>query len=301
MLKFLFMFIPNKTVLYTDIDGTLVGKAGSLFHTPEGKLSRDATKALFKILSERIELVLVSSRNNVQLKEISRLLGSVDFISELGGEIYLTGRQPLSPSEKLSFFNSYGGPVNYLKKKNIINSLRENFSGLLEPHSPWTKNRTHTYIFRACLNSPSGGYLITQLNDFLRKRGLDFKFLDNGKSRRREKLSCSNNIRIFHLTPAAISKAKAVEKHLSLKDYNLKIAFGDSPADLEICSLTDQFYFFDNLQEFKRCLSILEASNLKYNISRSSDYVWQIEKSKVFILNKKGPSGFKDATERLLS
>ncbi|HZD74006.1 MAG TPA: hypothetical protein VE776_09020, partial [Actinomycetota bacterium] len=71
-------------VLFSDVDGTLVGRGGSLLADLEGSPTLAAAEALVAAGRAGLEVVLVSGRTRAQLFEACRLLGLRDAIGELG-------------------------------------------------------------------------------------------------------------------------------------------------------------------------------------------------------------------------
>ncbi|MBK5094026.1 MAG: hypothetical protein JJE48_11000, partial [Actinobacteria bacterium] len=62
-------------VIYTDIDGTMVGPLGCFFRDSEYNLTLRPARALLAAHSRNIDVMLVSGRHKSQLRESSRLLG----------------------------------------------------------------------------------------------------------------------------------------------------------------------------------------------------------------------------------
>ena len=52
--------------VYCDIDGTLVGRGGSLFHDAEGTVTMAGARAVEACLRAGVEIVLVSGRRRVR-------------------------------------------------------------------------------------------------------------------------------------------------------------------------------------------------------------------------------------------
>src|ERR687891_667017 len=93
--------------VYTDLDGTLLGKGASLFRTAEGEFTLLAARALEACHRAGAEVVIKSGRRRAQVMEDARLLGQTSYIFEVGtgmaidGELsFLTG--DLQPRDGLT-------------------------------------------------------------------------------------------------------------------------------------------------------------------------------------------------------
>ncbi|MEK7817498.1 MAG: HAD family phosphatase, partial [Actinomycetota bacterium] len=63
-------------VVYTDLDGTLLGSGGSLFRNHAGDFTLAGALALEMLVSRGVELALVSGRSMRLLAENARMLGA---------------------------------------------------------------------------------------------------------------------------------------------------------------------------------------------------------------------------------
>ncbi|MGH2738587.1 MAG: HAD family hydrolase, partial [Actinomycetota bacterium] len=63
-------------VVYTDLDGTLLGPGGSLFASPGGGITGRPAEAVAALHRAGVALVPVSGRAEVRVKEAARLLGA---------------------------------------------------------------------------------------------------------------------------------------------------------------------------------------------------------------------------------
>jgi hypothetical protein len=82
-------------VLFSDIDGTLVGRGGSLLAGFDGTPTLAAATALLAAHEAELDLVLVSGRPSGKLREVGRVLGIHDAIAELGTVLMLGGETEL--------------------------------------------------------------------------------------------------------------------------------------------------------------------------------------------------------------
>ena len=69
--------------VYTDLDGTLLGKGASLFRTAEGDFTLLAARALEACHRAGAEVVIKSGRRRAQVMEDARLMGQTSYIFEV--------------------------------------------------------------------------------------------------------------------------------------------------------------------------------------------------------------------------
>ena len=76
--------LSHVEMLYTDLDGTLIGLGGSLLVGGNGQPSAVTAQAVMRLNAAGLPVVITTGRNRIQTAEISRLLGWRGFIAELG-------------------------------------------------------------------------------------------------------------------------------------------------------------------------------------------------------------------------
>jgi hydroxymethylpyrimidine pyrophosphatase-like HAD family hydrolase len=218
--------------LYTDLDGTLLGKGASLFRTAEGEFTLLAARALEACHRAGAEVVIKSGRRRAQVMEDARLLGQSSYIFEVGtglvidGELtFLTG--DLQPREGLTIhaqIEQSGAPA----------LLLERYAGRLEPHSPWHVEREVSHLFRGRVDA-------AEANQLLAAEGHgDLRLVDNGE--------IEGALHAFHLIPAVSSKAAAVAAHMRARGYAREecVGVGDSAEDLEVAEVVGRFFLVAN-------------------------------------------------------
>jgi hydroxymethylpyrimidine pyrophosphatase-like HAD family hydrolase len=218
--------------LYTDLDGTLLGKGASLFRTAEGDFTLLAARALEACPRAGAEVVIKSGRRRAQVMEDARLLGQTSYIFEVGsglvidGELsFLTG--DLQPREGLTIhaqIEQSGAPA----------LLLDRYAGRLEPHSPWHTDREVSHLFRGRVEAP-------EANELLASEGHGgLRLVDNGE--------IEGGLHAFHLIPAASSKAAAVAAHMRARGYAREdcVAVGDSAEDLDVAGVVGRFFLVAN-------------------------------------------------------
>ena len=79
--------------VYTDLDGTLLGRGASLFRDADGAFTLLAARALEACSRAGAEVVLKSGRRKAQVMEDARLLGQTSYIYEVGCGIVIDGEE----------------------------------------------------------------------------------------------------------------------------------------------------------------------------------------------------------------
>jgi hydroxymethylpyrimidine pyrophosphatase-like HAD family hydrolase len=226
--------------VYTDLDGTLLGRGASLFHTAEGDFTLLAARALEACHRAGAEVVLKSGRRRAQVMEDARLIGQSAYIFEMGGGLVIDGELTwltgdFVPGERTVHeqVGASGAP----------DALLDAFSGLIEPHAPWHEGREVSHLFRGLVDEG-------EANALLAERGhAALRLVDNGTIGRHEtELELPGTPHAYHLIPAATSKAAAVERHMRARGYAPEecVAVGDSVEDLAVAQVVGRFFLVAN-------------------------------------------------------
>src|SRR5438034_2903040 len=77
--------------VYTDLDGTLLGRGASLFRDADGGFTLLPARALEACHRVGAEVVLKSGRRKAQVMEDARLLGQTSYIYEVGCGLVVDG------------------------------------------------------------------------------------------------------------------------------------------------------------------------------------------------------------------
>ncbi len=218
--------------VYTDLDGTLLGKGASLFRTAEGEFTMLGARALEACHRAGVEVVIKSGRRRAQVMEDARLLGQSSYIFEVGsgmvidGDLrFLTG--DLQPRDGVSVHEQ-------IAATGAPQLLLERYAGRLEPHAPWHVDREVSHLFRGLVDAG-------EANRLLADEGHDgLRLVDNGR--------IGPDTHTFHLIPAASSKVGAVSAHMRARGYVPEqcIAVGDSREDLEVAEVVGRFFLVAN-------------------------------------------------------
>src|SRR3954452_13199522 len=81
--------------VYTDLDGTLLGRGASLFRDGEGNFTLLPARALEACHRAGVEVVIKSGRRQAQVMEDARLLGQTSYIYEVGSGLVIDGEHTL--------------------------------------------------------------------------------------------------------------------------------------------------------------------------------------------------------------
>ncbi|HEX8122466.1 MAG TPA: HAD hydrolase family protein [Solirubrobacteraceae bacterium] len=203
--------------LYVDLDNTLLGRSGSLFHDGEGGPSLLGPRAVELCHRAGVEVVLMSGRRRSSITEDARLLGCRAYIFESGScvvdgpdEEWLT--EPFMPDEGPTIFEQ-------IERSGAPKLLLDRFD--IEYHAPWHTGRDVSHLFRGAIDARDA-------NALLAEHGHEHvRLVDNGGIDR-------PGLRAYHLVPKGVSKGRAVARHMRVRGYapESAIAVGDSREDL---------------------------------------------------------------------
>lgn len=229
--------LANATIMFTDIDGTLVAPGGALLADASGRPSARTAEAVVEVNRAGLPVVITTGRNRMQCAEIARLLGWRAFIAELGcvvqldryeEPLYLTGAWPddaMFPEET---------PWEAIVRVGALDALAEAFPGRIENHDPWHVDRIATHVLR-------GNIDVTAAQAVLDALPLPIDIIDNGIVRPpRHSLVGVDEVHAYHLVPRGTSKTRAISfvlEHLAL-GRDQAISVGDSATDVEMADAT---------------------------------------------------------------
>ena len=218
--------------VYTDLDGTLLGRGASLFRTAEGEFTLLAARALEACHRAGVEVVIKSGRRRAQVMEDARLIGQSSYIYEVGAAMvvdgettFLTGDlQPRDGETVHDQIAATGAPELLLRR----------FEGRLEYHTPFHLGREVSHVFRGLVD-------VREANELLQAEGHSaLRFVDNGE--------IGPGTHTFHLIPAGVSKARAVAAHMRARGYAREecVAVGDSREDVEVAEVVGRLFLVAN-------------------------------------------------------
>ena len=227
------------SAVYTDLDGTLLGKLGSLFADAEGAFSMSQARALQACDRAGVEVVIMSGRRESTVRSDARLMGQSSYIYEAGCGVMLDGERHYLTGDWLPDEN--GTPADKLTDSGIPEMLFEHFGDRLEWHAPWHTGRELSLLMRGKVD-------VAEANELIRGQGHeDLRFLDNGAINRQMD-TIEGPTHAYHLVPGGASKAKGVAFHIQARGYSPQdcIALGDSIEDLECAESVGRFFVMAN-------------------------------------------------------
>jgi HAD superfamily hydrolase (TIGR01484 family) len=218
--------------VYTDLDGTLLGRGASLFRTAEGEFTLLAARALEACHRAGAEVVIASGRRRAQVMEDARLIGQTAYIFEVGSGLvidgettFLTGElQPREGESVHAQIAAAGAP----------DLLTRHYAGSLGAHAPFHVAREVSHLFRGRVN-------VDEANELLASEGHSgLRLVDNGE--------IGPETHTYHLIPAEVSKARAVAAHMQARGYRREecVAVGDSREDLEVAEVVGRLFLVAN-------------------------------------------------------
>jgi hydroxymethylpyrimidine pyrophosphatase-like HAD family hydrolase len=222
-------------IVYTDLDGTMLGPRGSFFRAPDHSITLEPATTLTDFLTAGNELVLVSGRTRAQLVEAAAIFGAHGYVAELGS---LVGWNGPWECEALPGLGPAAGD-------DLVEELLADFAGRLEFHEPWHLGHEVDVMLRG--NVPPA-----ESRAWLDAHGvahLDLR--DNGVlpiARCTGLAESTMPVHVYHLLPKGISKGFAVAWDLTRRglDPAEAVAIGDSTSDLEMAAHVGRFFLVAN-------------------------------------------------------
>jgi phosphoglycolate phosphatase len=268
--------------VYTDLDGTLLGRGASLFRNGEGNFTLLPARALEACHRAGVEVVIKSGRRRAQVMEDARLLGQTSYIFEVGSgmvidgeETFLTGElQPRDGQTVHAQVEESGAPA----------LLLERYAGRLEPHAPWHLDREVSHLFRGLVD-------VDEANGLLGEGGhAGLRLVDNGTIPAHETaLDLPGPPHAYHLIPATASKAAAVQAHMRARGYAPEqcLGVGDSREDLDVARSVGRFFLVANalekdpgLREHAAALGNVEITEAGHGEGFYEAVVWSLAESR---------------------
>jgi hydroxymethylpyrimidine pyrophosphatase-like HAD family hydrolase len=206
---------------YIDLDSTLLGFGGSILHTGDDRLTDAGVRALEALHAAAVPFVFVSGRSRLRLETIGRLLGAHSVLAELGA---LEAGYPTAPGQTV---------LEAISATGIIDALLAREAQLeIHPGAIWGREGSH------CLRGIASADTAQWVAEY---SGRALRFADNGRIGPGE-------VHVFHVLPAAASKAAAVQAHLARYGFDPAacLAVGDSAEDLAISAHVGAFALVRN-------------------------------------------------------
>ena len=233
-------------IVYTDLDGTMVGPRGSFWTSAAGDPTGSPAAALLELHRAGVPLVLVSGRTFGQLAEAGRIFAADGVIAELGSLVawdgvrrthLLTGDLP----------DRYAGrtPIDVLTELQVVEQLTAAHAGRLEWHAPWHATHTGDAMLRGRVDTAA-------VDRWLAGQGWEWLTIkDNGAVPATADMTLDDAAlppHVYHLMPRGISKGAAITWDLARRgiDPADAVAVGDSVSDLDMASAVGRLWITAN-------------------------------------------------------
>ncbi len=224
-------------VIYSDLDGTMVGPRGCFLRTEDEAISLEPARALADLLEAGVALVLVSGRSQPQLLEASGIFGADGYIAELGAMVAWDrgrGRHLLRGAM----------PQEYdAIPADLVDGMLHRFARRLEFHDPWHLGHELDVMLR-------GQADVAEVNAWLAGQGAPWVRLhDNGMLPARPTPGLDIDVlHVYHLVPDGIDKGRAVAYDLARRGLRPEhaVAIGDSASDLVMAPQVGRFHLVSN-------------------------------------------------------
>jgi phosphoglycolate phosphatase len=239
------MVAPAMRCLYVDLDGTLLGPGASLLRGADGRFSNLGVRALEACWRVGAEVVVYSGRRQGSVFESARLLGSSSYIFELGAGLVVDGElewltDGVEPSDDA------GSIYDQIEASGAPALLLETYVGRLEYHTPWSRGREVSHLFRGSVD-------LSETHQLLADAGMGWlRLVDNGVIREHAgRFPGVEVVHAYHLVPAGASKPRAVARHMQARGYGPGdcIAVGDSREDMASAAVVGTFWLVANAIE----------------------------------------------------
>ena len=227
--------------VYTDLDGTLLGRGGGLLKDADGGFTLLAVRALEACARANVEVVAVSGRRRGTVGEIARLLGQTAYAYELGCGLVVDGEDTLltgnlQPRDGMTVYE-------LIAESGAPRLLLERYGGRLEYHDPWHFGREFSHLLRGLVDTG-------EANELLASHGHgELRLVDNGAIAPKPSLpDIDGPPHAYHLMPGSASKAAAVEAHMRARGFGPSdcVAVGDSREDVDIAPAVGRFFLVAN-------------------------------------------------------
>jgi len=227
--------LDKVTVIYSDVDGTLVSD-GCLFCNREGFTLRNA-QAIYQLLSAGVDVVMTSGREKENLKGTARLLGFQNYIANLGIEIVYNQGEKVITNFGIDV-PDHQSLKKWIKNTGVIESLLETFPEKITDYEPWADIlRTHYLMIGEVSN--------TDLDELFNKRFPDLRIIDNGEVSPYKQFQKPHT---FHILPKSVGKKTAIQADKKERDLETKnlIGIGDSLEDMSMADEVALFFLLDD-------------------------------------------------------
>jgi hydroxymethylpyrimidine pyrophosphatase-like HAD family hydrolase len=237
---------PTRRIVYTDLDGTMVGPRGSFWHTAGRELTDTPATALLDLHRAGVPLVLVSGRTWEQVVDAARIFAADGAIGELGAVVgWDSGRGVHRLPGELPIEHAGRTPMDVMAELGVVEDLLRRHPGRLEWHAPWHGPHVTDALLRGQVDPLA-------VDAWLAERGLGWLTLnDNGSIAANRGMTLAPEAlppRVYHLMPRGISKGAAVAWDLRRRGLAPEdaVAIGDSVSDLDMAPAVGRMWITAN-------------------------------------------------------
>ncbi|HVQ88223.1 MAG TPA: HAD hydrolase family protein [Actinomycetes bacterium] len=229
-------------LLYSDLDGTMVGPGGCFVRSHDGSLTTAPAQALVDMLGCGIDLVLVSGRTRAQLQEAARIFGADGFVAEMGAIIgWEFGRRSTTLSGEAP--DEFAGPlVAQLESIGLVDEFLAHYEGSITHHAPWHLGHETDVMLHGQVD-------VDDVDKWLMAQGYPWLTLvDNGRLPGRSLPGVAGPIHVYHLMARGLSKGRGIEVDLKRRGLTPKnaVAVGDSLSDLDMAGQVERLFLVAN-------------------------------------------------------
>jgi hypothetical protein len=238
---------PARTrIVYTDLDGTMVGPRGSFWHTAGRELTADPAAALLELHQSGVPLVLVSGRTFEQVIEAARIFAADGAIAELGATVAWDAGRGVH-RVRGDFPEGFGDqtPMAAMAELGVVEELFAEHPGRLEWHAPWHTTHDTDALLRGRVDPLA-------VDAWLAEHDLGWLTLkDNGALPATSRMTLDDDPlppRVYHLMPRGITKGAAIAWDLERRGLTPDdaVAIGDSVSDLEMAPAVGRLWITAN-------------------------------------------------------
>jgi len=264
-------------IIYTDLDGTMLGSGGVLLLDGERRPSTRTAEALVKITAAGIPVVPTTGRSDFQLLEVVRICGLSDFIAETGAIVsWWTGTTRETEYVLPQWDDDLLGgrtPFEVMKEAGVAQLLMERFPGQLEHHDPWHEPRKATDVLRGRIDMDEAQALLDTLD-------IAFQITENGAiNPKRHTLAepapdADTQIHAYHIVPAGVSKAAAITEDLARRGIapERALMIGDSMSDMQCAPSVGIALMVENARRSPNVMaSIKDYDNVAFVAGKKGD------------------------------
>lgn len=223
-------------IVYSDLDGTMVGPGGSFFRAADGASTLEPARALVELHNAGVTLVLVSGRTAAQLVEACRIFGADGFVGELGAVIGWDRGRRVEVLRGALPAGLDGPPIRAIEATGVVDELFARHRGRLGYHAPWHEDHQADVMLRGRID-------VSATQAWLAAQGLDWLRLhDNGE------LPRTGGEHVYHLMPDRLSKGLGVTRDLGRRGLPPAdaVAVGDSASDLDMAAHVGRMWLVAN-------------------------------------------------------